>query len=99
MKALRFCWVCNHVAQYVDGHEHTDVVQYCQEVFLPSWYRMEAKTWSWTSDNVEEVGHRTVFWFHDEPMFYAHDRCKAQWVADGEPYAKGEGISLMVADL
>ncbi|KAJ3987238.1 hypothetical protein F5890DRAFT_1384134, partial [Lentinula detonsa] len=108
MKALKFRWVRNHVRQYVDGHERADVVHYHQEVFLPAWYRIEGKTRSWTADNMEELvkeiiqqGHRTVVWFHDESIFHAHDRRKAQWVADGvspEPYAKGEGISLMVAD-
>ncbi|KAJ3990959.1 hypothetical protein F5050DRAFT_1547095, partial [Lentinula boryana] len=108
IKALKFRWVRNHVGQYVNGHERADVVHYCQEVFLPAWYRIEGKMWSWTADNVEELvkeiiqqGCQTVVWFHDESIFYAHDCRKAQWVADGvspEPYAKGEGISLMVAD-
>ncbi|KAJ3858340.1 hypothetical protein EV359DRAFT_22280, partial [Lentinula novae-zelandiae] len=92
----------------VDGHERVDVVHYRQQVFLPAWYRMEARTRSWSTDNVEEVvdeiiaaGHQIVVWFHDESIFYAHDRRKAQWGPDSvspEPYAKGEGLSLMVAD-
>ncbi|KAJ3885688.1 hypothetical protein GG344DRAFT_30820, partial [Lentinula edodes] len=108
MKALKFHWVRNHLGQYVDGHERVDVVHYRQQVFLPAWYRMEARTRSWSADNVEEAvdeiiaaGRRIVVWFHDESIFYAHDRRKAQWVPDGaspEPYAKGEGLSLMVAD-
>lgn len=42
-----------------------------------------------------------VTWFHDESTFYAHDRRRKRWIKKGEtpvPYAKGEGISLMVAD-
>ena len=23
--------------QYINGHEHSDVVAYCQQVFLPAW--------------------------------------------------------------
>ncbi|KAJ2923570.1 hypothetical protein H1R20_g13522, partial [Candolleomyces eurysporus] len=42
-----------------------------------------------------------VVWFHDESIFYAHDRRGKRWFhkdAPAKPYAKGEGISLMVAD-
>lgn len=59
---------------------------------------------SWTQEDVEEYenpGRRVVVWFHDESIFYAHDRKKSQWVKIGDsalPYLKGEGISLMVAD-
>ncbi|KAF9515963.1 hypothetical protein BS47DRAFT_1263365, partial [Hydnum rufescens UP504] len=38
---------------------------------------------------------------HDESIFYAHDRRKLRWVHDNEtpkPYAKGDGVSVMVAD-
>ncbi|KAF8315112.1 hypothetical protein DL93DRAFT_2136065 [Clavulina sp. PMI_390] len=44
---------------------------------------------------------RVVIWFHDESIFYAHDRRKIRWVHSSEtakPYAKGEGQSFMVAD-
>jgi hypothetical protein len=49
---------------------------------------------------INEAGKRIIVWFHDESI-YAHDRRKSQWVADDSlllPYAKGEGVSLMVAD-
>ncbi len=42
-----------------------------------------------------------VIWFHDESTFYAHDRQKIRWIHKNEkikPYAKGEGVSLMVAN-
>lgn len=43
----------------------------------------------------------SAFLFHDESIFYAHDRREMRWVAPGEkatPRKKGEGHSLMVAD-
>ena len=46
-------------------------------------------------------GRRVIAWFHDESIFYAHDRRKKGWYhkdAPAKPYAKGEGTSLMVAD-
>ncbi|KAJ7670198.1 hypothetical protein B0H14DRAFT_3691876 [Mycena olivaceomarginata] len=101
----------NHKGQHVDGHEREDVVRYRQEVFLPAWYSMEGRMRAWTGNNMEtpedivelinEAGKWIVVWFHDESIFYAHDRRTSQWVADDaspSPYAKGEGVSLMVAD-
>lgn len=44
---------------------------------------------------------RVIVWFHDESVFYAHDRRKKGWHhkdASPKPYAKGEGASLMIAD-
>jgi len=43
-----------------------------------------------------------VVWFHDELTFYVNDRKVKQWVHVNEtakPYAKGEGLSQMVADM
>ncbi|THU75606.1 hypothetical protein K435DRAFT_585665, partial [Dendrothele bispora CBS 962.96] len=42
-----------------------------------------------------------ILWFHDESIFYAHDRRRNNWYhKDGpcKPYKKGDGHSLMVAD-
>jgi hypothetical protein len=44
---------------------------------------------------------RVVIWWHDESIFYAHDRCKLHWVhctETAKPYAKGEGQSFMIAN-
>jgi len=49
-------------------------------------------------DNLPEVdnvnGKQVIAWFHDEVIFYAHDRCKKAWYhkdAAPKPYVKGEG--------
>ncbi|CDO71216.1 hypothetical protein BN946_scf184863.g11 [Trametes cinnabarina] len=44
---------------------------------------------------------RVVYWYHDESVFYVHDRRRTRWVHKSEkavPRAKGEGASLMVTD-
>ena len=60
---------------------------------------------SWDEKLVESVlsgsGRRVITWFHDESIFYVHDRRKKGWYhkdATAKPYTKGEGSSLMVAD-
>ncbi|KAJ3883967.1 hypothetical protein GG344DRAFT_25870, partial [Lentinula edodes] len=105
MRKLSYCFVKNHVGQYVDGHERDDVVKYRQTVFLPAWYSLENRMRSWDEQDLLEYylwsGRVIVIWYHDESIFYAHDQKKSQWVRNNEsatPYAKGEGVSLMVAD-
>jgi hypothetical protein len=42
-----------------------------------------------------------IIWYHDESIFYAHDRRRWTWQhkdAPAKPYAKGDGASFMVAD-
>jgi hypothetical protein len=91
--------------QYADGHEQEDVVWYCDHRFLPAWHEIQDRMHTWTKDNLPEVitanGKQVIMWFHDEVIFYAHDRCKKAWYhknAAPKPYIKGKGASLMVAD-
>ncbi|THV01839.1 hypothetical protein K435DRAFT_654565 [Dendrothele bispora CBS 962.96] len=107
MHKLGYRFVRNHRGQYVDGHERDDVVCYRQSIFLPKWYSFEERMRAYGNESSDEsIPHNpsqrpVVVWFHDESIFYAHDRRKSRWVAQDEsptPYAKGEGHSLMVAD-
>jgi len=58
------------------------------------------------ADNLQEYGpliqgHPVIAWFHDESIFYAHDQRKKGWYhkdTPAKPYAKGEAMSLMIAD-
>ncbi|KAG2071495.1 hypothetical protein BDR04DRAFT_1016009 [Suillus decipiens] len=103
MQHMDYRWVQNHRGQYIDGHEHEDVVNYRQNVFLKKWKEVERKMCSWGQDG-EEISNTDqplCVWFHDESTFYVNDRRKSRWVhkdASAAPYAKGEGCSLMVAD-
>ena len=104
MKKLDYHWTYDPKGQYVDGHEREDVVAYRQNVFLPRWANIKARTRDWSNGQPDPLSHewKIVVWFHDESTFYANDRRVARWVHKSEaakPYAKGEGASQMVADL
>jgi hypothetical protein len=109
MLRMGYRWKKEPHGQYADGHERSDVVHYCQNIFLPAWTRYQSCLRKWKKDDLtieepSEAGtsvRRTVMWFHDESTFYANDRRKTRWVHNSEgamPQPKGEGASLMVAD-
>ncbi|KAJ6464252.1 hypothetical protein C8R47DRAFT_933222, partial [Mycena vitilis] len=106
LQELGYRWMHPKKGQYADGHERPDVVAYRQGKFLPAWAKLRARMDKWSSDNLPEFGpnvkgKRVVVWFHDESIFYAHDRRRKTWYhkdSPASPYAKGEGSSLMVAD-
>ena len=106
LQALGYCYQSTPKGQYVDGHEHEDVVTYHREVFLPQWKKFMDHMATWDKDLNEYLpsgeGKRVIAWIHDESVFYAHDHRKKGWYhkdASAKPYAKGEGQSLMVVDL
>ena len=105
LKTLGYCWSGAKKGQYADGHERDDVIWYREKKFLPQWKDISSKMHNWTKDNLPEdpslPGHIIIVWFHDESIFYAHDRRKRAWYhkdALAKPYAKGDGASLMIAD-
>jgi hypothetical protein len=108
LQALGYRYQLAPKGQYVDGHEREDVVTYRKEVFLPKWKMFTTCMAVWDRDLQEHLPmlpsgqeKRVIAWFHDESVFYAHDRRKKGWYhkdASAKPYAKGEGQSLMVAD-
>ena len=91
---------------YTDGHERADVVHHRDKVYLPRLAKLQERAYIYENDGTlrmsqEIVGRRVVIWYHDESIFYAHDRHRKAWYhkdADAEPYRKGEGASFMVAD-
>ncbi|KAG1742237.1 uncharacterized protein EDB91DRAFT_1247622 [Suillus paluster] len=107
MYMMDFRWTKSPSGQYVDGHEHDDVIAYCQTKFLPSIAELFIHMCMW-KDGLEEASdephphtQHVVLWFHDKSMFYVNDRRKVYWVHGNEtakPGPKGEGASLMVAD-
>jgi len=106
LNTLGYRWSTPKKGQYADGHERDDVVYYREQVFLPQWRQIEHRMVNYTQDNLQEFGPKmpgleVIVWFHDESIFYAHDRRKKGWYhkeAPAKPYAKGEGASLMIAD-
>lgn len=107
LHALGYRFQYTPKGQYVDGHEREDVVTYRNTVFLPKWRKIVNRLASWDRNLTKHLPptmdseKRVIVWFHDESIFYAHDRRKKGWFhkdAGAKPYAKGEGASLMVAD-
>ena len=48
MEHLGYNWTDSPTGQYVDGHEQEDVVNYRQNVYLPTWFAKEPwlRVWS-----------------------------------------------------
>ncbi|RPD81506.1 hypothetical protein L226DRAFT_541246 [Lentinus tigrinus ALCF2SS1-7] len=113
MHQLGFRWMKTLHGQYVDGHEREDVTTYRQQSFLPCLAALNLDVPQYDPDNdlistlppppVCGPTNRTLHYlYHDESTFYAHDRREKHWVSPNEkavPRKKGEGKSLMVADL
>ncbi|KAJ3777374.1 hypothetical protein FB446DRAFT_762401 [Lentinula raphanica] len=107
--AMGYRWKHEGKGQYTDGHERPDVVYHCDRVYIPriSKYKEHIVGYDNNGDEIAlpsgAVGHRlrVILWFHDESIFYAHDRRRKCWYhkdALPKPYRKGEGASLMVLD-
>lgn len=41
MKKMGYRWTKKPSGQYIDGHEHADVVYYRQQIFLPAWAELD----------------------------------------------------------
>ncbi|KAF8800309.1 hypothetical protein BYT27DRAFT_7117577 [Phlegmacium glaucopus] len=107
LNTLGYRWSTPKKGQYADGHEREDVVYYREQVFLPQWRHIQDRMECWIGPDAKPEqgpkmpGLRIITWFHDESIFYAHDRRKKGWYhkdAPAKPYKKGEGASLMIAD-
>ncbi|KAF8593252.1 hypothetical protein BDV93DRAFT_460945 [Ceratobasidium sp. AG-I] len=108
LSKMGYRWKAEPKGQYFDGHERPDVVDYRQNVFIPTWRSLEPfmVTWDDTTGaliqpQLKDGQKEVIFWFHDESIFYAHDQRRIRWVHISEratPYKKGEGVSIMVSD-
>nr|GAT48525.1 predicted protein [Mycena chlorophos] len=91
---------------YVDGHERADVVHYRNTHYLPRLQELQRRAYAYADGQECEgafpvPGRRVILWYHDESIFYAHDRRRKTWYhkdAPSVPYKKGDGASYMVAD-
>jgi hypothetical protein len=105
-----FRWRAEPKSQYFDGHERADVVAYRQTIFIPFWRELERRRIIYNEAGVPNPRHLimlrpgeklVLIWFHDESIFYAHDRRLVRWVHISEhakPFQKGDGCSVMVAN-
>ncbi|KAI0371201.1 hypothetical protein BV20DRAFT_942876 [Pilatotrama ljubarskyi] len=111
MNELGYCWKRTPSGQFVDGHERENVVRYHQETYLPKMAILDIDAPQFDSEHGNPIpvprvfgplNRPTLYLFHDESIFYAHDRREICWVPPNEtpvPRKKGEGVSLMIADL
>ncbi|KAJ7455630.1 hypothetical protein B0H11DRAFT_2322407 [Mycena galericulata] len=84
--------------QYVDGHERADLSELRTRMRV---YNKDGVNITADVESMVASGKRVVIWYHDESIFYAHDRTRKSWRhkdASIKPHKKGEGASLMVAD-
>jgi hypothetical protein len=99
MQTVGYHWSKTPKGQYVDGQEREDVIAYWQNVFLPAIAAVHNKLWPWTNldetvTNCDEEmegnpgpqpwNQQVILWFHDESIFYGHDRRKVRWVHEDE---------------
>jgi hypothetical protein len=108
MHVLGYEWKLERRGMFADGHERQDVVHYRQNVFIPRFLALERRMRSWDDEGKEippvlEPGEKVVTaWKHDETIYRAHDRRFLKWIKKGQGaglYKKGEGVSMMVADI
>ncbi|KAF8596066.1 hypothetical protein BDV93DRAFT_455579 [Ceratobasidium sp. AG-I] len=107
MHNMGYRWATEKRGQYADGHEREDVVEYRKNRYVPDFIERERRMRSWKGDeeippSLNEGKMPEVEWSHDESIYRAHDRRMMRWIHEGETsalYKKGEGMSLMVADI
>ena len=97
---LPYHTVCKSV--YVDGHEQADVVNYCNEIFLPQW--TEYQCWMvvvkedgiWEKPSTLREGEKPlVLVTHDESTFNANHGTRRMWMLNSMqpilPKTRGKG--------
>ncbi|KAB5596223.1 hypothetical protein CTheo_208 [Ceratobasidium theobromae] len=108
MPILGYKWKTEHRGQFADGHEREDVVDYRTNKYIPEFMKYLCQMRLWDDDGKEippdlaEGERECVVHWHDETIYHANDRRWTRWVHEGETaglYKKGEGQSLMVADM
>ena len=83
---------------YYDGHERPDVVEYRQNIFLPTMERHRERLVEYTVGNVKAelkkklVERRLVIVAHDEMTVQQNDGKKRSWVLNGEHALKKKGV-------
>lgn len=87
-------------ALYYNGHEQPDVVDYCQNSFLPAMAEHQCRLVEYVIGEVGKevnkipsnfVEHLLVLVAHDESTCQANDGPKSSWVLDGQPPLKKKG--------
>ena len=95
-----FKYTAHKKGLYFDGHEQKDVVEYCQNVFLPLMQEYSKRLIFFEVGNVEEESKLNLLPGVSKLVLLAHDKMTAQsnddtnmsWVLDGEQLLKKKGV-------
>ncbi|KAF7364541.1 hypothetical protein MVEN_00323100 [Mycena venus] len=105
LNLLGYRYTMPRKGQYSDGHERPDIVEYRDKAYIPAIRKLQARTQHYSRDGHPEFGprlpgKRVIIWYHDECVFYAHDRKRKNWyqIGSSKLHQKGDGPSLMVSD-
>ncbi|KAJ7622335.1 hypothetical protein FB45DRAFT_1091207, partial [Roridomyces roridus] len=105
LRALGYRYGMPTKGQYVDGHERPDVVYERDHKYIPKLKKLSERMRFYDRDGHPVFGpyhngRRVVVWYHDESIFYAHDRKRPRWYHPNASKLnqKGDGHSLMVSD-
>lgn len=107
MSILGFRYGRAIIGPYKDGHERPDIVDYRQNVYLPTLGEFEKRSKVYDDDGVEiprtaPVDRPVVIWMHDECTYHQNDQPQLIWNSPeppNYPQPKGEGRTVMVANL
>ncbi|KAJ7243669.1 hypothetical protein C8J57DRAFT_1525428 [Mycena rebaudengoi] len=90
---------------YMDGHEHPDVVDYRNNVFLPTMTKYEELMTKYEGPALEQVppklkeGEKEIIaLFHDECCFHANDYKSRAWLKDGQTILQKKGRGFWSPD-
>ena len=95
---------------YFDGHDHPDVIEYCQNIFLPRMEEYFPRLLYYVMGDVEKesvtltsdfVGWHLVLVAHDEMTAQANDSMTKSWVFENQHqlHKKGPGHGLHQSDV
>ncbi|KIJ31952.1 hypothetical protein M422DRAFT_266316 [Sphaerobolus stellatus SS14] len=89
--AMEYHFSKSSKGMYIHGHECEDVVEYCQNIFLPQWAELEPRMMKWSANDdvtipdLHHIGEKQVILVtHDESRFYANDRRAKRWLHSSE---------------
>ena len=87
----------------MNGHEHKDVVKYCQEVFLPAMAKFEERMAKFEGHELTKVpptlkaGEKEIITqFHDESCLTVNNYKAKAWLAEGQTILQKKGCGRLI---
>jgi len=104
---LGWCWTVVQKGVYMDGHEHDNVVEYQNKVFLPAIAHFEAQMAKHKGpklkkimSEIQEGQWQIIIQYQDECCFHVNDEAWSLWLWECEQplHKKGSGRLIHVLD-